>query len=73
MADQENGERSLQQRVNEILQLRNASYIVEEIESNSVSEIVEQLREAEKELKQVQHRIARLRGLLTDLEPDKYS
>ena len=67
MVHQENSEKPLQHRVNEILQLRNASYIVEEIEGNSVSEIMEELRKAEKELKQVQHRIARLKGLLTDL------
>lgn len=73
MVNQENSEKPLHQRVNEILQLRNASYIVEEIEDNSASEIVEELRKAEKELKQVQHRIARLKGLLRDLEPDKYS
>ena len=54
----------LQNRVEDYLRSNNSSYFVEEIEDTEANLLVEELREAEEELKQVQNRVARLKELI---------
>lgn len=63
-------QKPLQRRVDDYLRQKIPAYSVKEIQNESASVLVDQIREAEGDLEMLQNRIARLKGMLARLDTD---
>lgn len=60
----------LQGRVDDYLRHKIPAYAVKEIQNDSATVLVDQIREAEGDLEMLQNRISRLKGMLARLDTD---